>query len=165
MSRLRRTVGLSLLALVVGIAGTAWLTTLTGDWTGPSGASVRADRIRTVLRRHARPVAPHAAVAPAAIRHAEPSAEPEAWPSLTPIDMPPLPASLLRRETFTHGRVVLHLVVDGAGHVDRATVAESSGDAALDDRALRTVRRWRFAVPTDRPDGLGGTLVMRYDTP
>ncbi|WP_243040763.1 hypothetical protein [Dyella sedimenti] len=42
-------------------------------------------------------------------------------------------------------------------------MARSSGDAALDDRAVRTALRWRFAVPADRPQGLAGELVMRFD--
>ena len=86
-----------------------------------------------------------------------------ALPTLTPVDMPPLRTPLLARVTPASGRVVLTLEVAGDGHVEGASVAQSSGDAALDDRAVRTVLRWRFAVPADRPDGLRGSLVMRFD--
>lgn len=168
MLRLRTTAVLSLLALAVGVAGTAWLSTLTGDWAGPLPASAvsRVDKVRTVLRRHAhaaRPAAP--AVRDAVSEHMDTSsaqASP-ALPSLTPVDMPSLPAPLLGHVALGSGRVVLRLMVDGQGRVQNASVAQSSGDAALDDRAVRTALRWRFAVPADRPDGLTGQLVMRFE--
>lgn len=166
MFRLRTTVSLSVLALAVGIAGTAWLSGLTGDWQGPAARpSPRRDAVRTVLRRHARSAAP--AQPPAAVaRSYEPSTEAppaEALPALVPIDTPSLPASWLQRTAFADGRVVLRLRVDAAGHVSQADVSESSGSAELDQRALRTVARWRFAVPSDQRDGLTGSLVMRFD--
>lgn len=165
MLRLRTTTSLSVLALLVGIAGTAWLSTFTSDWKGPA-ASVAAhvDKVRTVLRRHGsasraapRPVPASVAV----VRHAEAAT---ALPSLTPIDMPALPTSLLERVAPMNGRVVLRLEVGGDGYVHGASVSETSGDAALDDRAVRTVLHWRFAVPADHADGLTGQLVMRFDT-
>ncbi|WP_426270387.1 energy transducer TonB [Dyella kyungheensis] len=166
MFRLRTTISLSLLALAVGVAGTAWLSSLTGDWQGPAGkVSARRDAVRTVLRRHARtppPAQPAVAAAtvhtPAAPTHVAPE-----LPTLTPIEMPALPTSWLQRTAFVDGRVVLRLGIDGEGRVDQAAVAESSGNAALDERALRTVARWRFAVPGDHPGGLTGALVMRFD--
>ena len=166
MFRLRTTVSLSLLALAVGVAGTAWLSTLTGDWQGPVGkVSARRDTVRTVLRRHARTSAP-AQPAGAATTVRTPVAPTHAaqdLPALTPIEMPVLPTSWLQRTAFVDGRVVLRLGIDGEGRVDQAAVAESSGNAALDERALRTVAHWRFAVPGDHPEGLTGSLVMRFD--
>lgn len=166
MFRLRTTISLSLLALAVGVAGTAWLSSLTGDWQGPAGkVSARRDMVRTVLNRHARTSAPaQPAVAAATVR--TPAARTHAvqdLPTLTPIEMPALPTSWLQRTAFVNGRVVLRLGIDGEGRVDQAAVAESSGNAALDERALRTVARWRFAVPGDHPEGLTGALVMRFD--
>ncbi|MDR3443906.1 MULTISPECIES: energy transducer TonB [unclassified Dyella] len=161
MFRLRTTVSLSLLALAIGVAGTAWLSTLTGDWAGPPGTPAsRTDKVRMMLRRHSRPPAPsgHVAVATSAPLRPE-----ETQPMLTPVEMPPLAASWLQRTAFASGRVVLQLTVDGDGRVDHAAVGESSGNAELDERALRTVARWRFAVPGDHPDGLSGRLVMRFD--
>lgn len=168
MFRLRTTASLSLLALVVGVAGTAWLSTLTGDWQGPAGGnSARHDKVRMVLRRHARSSAPRESVAAAATSRAPTPAAPmrsvEDLPTLTPIDMPSLSTPWLQRVAFASGRVVLRLTIDGEGRVGQAAVAESSGNAGLDDRALRTATRWRFAVPTDHPDGLSGLLVMRFD--
>jgi protein TonB len=168
MLRLRTTVGLSVLALAIGIAGTAWLSSLTGDWRGPATATVtHVDKVRTVLRRRARPSPPlgeHAPMLATAQTSRSPRADvaPE-LPSLTPVDMPSLPASWFGRMERVSGRVVLKLTVDGGGRVVDAAVAQSSGSTQLDDRAMRTVRGWRFAVPADHPDGLSGSLVMRYD--
>jgi len=155
--------------MLVGIAGTAWLTTLTDDWKGPASVAVsRVDKVRIVLRRHTRP---------ARVQTAPPLREPTtttaapvprveaatALPSLTPIDMPSLPGSLFAHAASGQGRVVLRLTVDGEGRAQSASVAQSSGDAALDDRAVRMALGWRFAVPADHPAGLTGQLVMRFD--
>ncbi|AIF46284.1 energy transducer TonB [Dyella japonica] len=165
MFRLRTTASLSLLALAFGVAGTAWLSTLTSQWQGPPGMpSVRgSDKVRMVLRRH--PHAPAASERTAAVAHSAPTpARPaDTLPTLTPVDMPSLPAAWLQRTAFASGRVVLRLTVDGEGRVGQAVVAESSGNAGLDDRALRTAEHWRFAVPGDHPEGLSGLLVMRFD--
>ncbi|HET6552476.1 MAG TPA: energy transducer TonB [Dyella sp.] len=163
MFRLRTTTTLSVLALVVGIAGTAWLSTLTDDWKGPAARAVtHVDKVRTVLRRHARTPRPASQPEPANVPTVHAEAAPE-LPTLTPIDMPSLPVPLFERVAMANGRVVLQLSVDGEGRVRDASVAESSGNDQWDDRAVRTVLRWRFAVPTDAPDGLTGQLVMRFD--
>ncbi|QNK03497.1 energy transducer TonB [Dyella telluris] len=167
MFRLRTTASLSLLALAIGVAGTAWLSTLTDQWKGPAGSSSpRTDKVRMVLRRHARaPAASERAVAAVAARSVAEPTKPavEALPMLTPVDMPALPASWLQRTAFASGRVVLRLGIDAEGRVGQARVAESSGNPGLDERALRTVEHWRFAVPADHPEGLSGQLVMRFD--
>jgi periplasmic protein TonB len=166
MFRLRTTVSLSLLALAIGVAGTAWLSTLTDQWKGPPGSvSARVDKVRMMLRRHSRPSTlrePAAAMASTRTAPAPANAV-AALPMLTPIDMPPLPPLWLQRAVFADGRVVLRLTIDGQGHVDEAAVETSSGNAGLDDRALRTASRWRFAVPGGHPNGLSGLLVMRFD--
>lgn len=167
MLRLRTTTGLSLLALMVGIAGTAWLSTFTDQWKGPAGVVVtNVDKVRTVLRRHSRPAHPSSAPMhePATAMVAVPRAEAApALPSLTPIDMPSLPGSLFGHAASGQGRVVLRLTVDGEGRAESASVAQSSGNAELDDRAVRMALGWRFAVPPDHPAGLTGQLVMRFD--
>lgn len=169
MFRLRTTVGLSVLALVIGVAGTAWLSTLTGDWQGPAVASpASGDKVRRILRRHTRAPAAREPTVPAAVEHTRlvttaAARTTEALPTLTPIDMPPLATPWLQRLAFASGRVVLQLSIDGEGRVGHAAVAESSGNAGLDDRALRTATHWRFAVPGDHPNGLTGQLVMRFD--
>ncbi|WP_114240918.1 energy transducer TonB [Dyella sp. C9] len=164
MLRLRTTTGLSLLALAVGVAGTAWLSGLTGHWAGPPAgqASAHVDRIRAVLRRRPRPShEPMAAVR--AGPPAQPGAVAQGLPMLTPLEMPPLAASLWKREPLVDGQVRLRLAIDGNGGVTRAEVAEGSGHEALDQRALRTVQHWRFAVPADHPAGLTGELLMRFE--
>lgn len=167
MLRLRTTAGLSLLALAAGVGGTAWLSTLTDDWAGPPAhTATHADKVRAMLRRYPRAVhapreASHAPVRMAAAP--PPASAAPAWPTLTPIDMPSLAVSPFRRTAPLHGLVILHLQVDGAGRVAQAAVSQTSGDADLDDRALQTVLGWRFAVPADHPEGLPGSLVMRFE--
>jgi protein TonB len=162
MLRLRTTFGLSLLALILGVAGTAWLSTLTDTWAGPPGhAEAHASKVRTLLRRHprgARVVDAADTSAPAAS-----ATRPEPVPELTPLEMPSLSAGLWTREVWREGKVELSLRVDGTGRVQQASVAHSSGDAGLDARAVRTVLGWRFAVPADHPEGLSGRLVMRFE--
>jgi len=166
MLPLRITASLSLLALVIGVAGTAWLSDQTDKWQGPQGRPVVAHASRPHAElRHAERKAHAAAVrhtAMASVASPARAATVES-PTLTPIDMPPLSTSWFARAATGVGRVVLHLAVGGDGHVQQASVAQSSGDAALDDRAVRTVLRWRFAVPADHPDGVSGSLVMRFE--
>lgn len=167
MLRLRTTAGLSLLALATGVGGTAWLSTFTDNWAGPPvRTAARTDKVRAVLRRHARTAhalpddrraAALATVAPHLGRGVS------ATLTLTPIEMPSPAASFFHRAAPLNGRVVLHLSVDGQGRVTRAAVAQTSGDGDLDRRAVQTVQGWRFAVPSDRPEGLEGSLVMRFD--
>jgi protein TonB len=166
MLRLRTTVGLSVLALAVGVGGTAWLSTLTDDWAGPPArTATHAGKVRAILRRYPRLVqAPReSSQAPVRAAVAPPASSVSVWPTLTPIEMPSLAVSPFRRAVPLHGRVILHLHLDGEGRVAEAAVAESSGDAALDERAMQTVRGWRFAVPSDHPQGLQGSLVMRFE--
>ena len=167
MFRLRTTTALSLLALAVGVAGTAWLSGLTAGWAGP-------DRIAARSREAVRAAAPHTRAAkPRAPSHAlhlppldqtQASAEPAepATTMLTPIEMPAAPASFFSRRAAREGSVMLHLSVDGQGRVIHAAVDQSSGDPALDQEAVETVQRWRFAVPADHPEGISGNLPMRF---
>ena len=83
-------------------------------------------------------------------------------PELVPVSMPVAPVSWSQMEGHLHGRVLLHVSIDGNGRVADATLAASSGDAVLDAHALATVRGWRFAVPADHPDGFSGDLPMRF---
>jgi TonB family protein len=69
---------------------------------------------------------------------------------------PPYPARARRRGE--HGTVVLRVLVDADGSVERAKIAQSSGFDSLDAIALDTVRRrWRF-VPARR----GGTAIESW---
>jgi protein TonB len=167
MLRLRTTAGLSLLALATGVCGTAWLSTFTNNWAGPPGRMAsRTDKVRAVLRRHARTThGPSDSKYYPTLATVEPSPSrgASATPTLTPTDMRSPPASLFHRAAPLNGRVVLHISVDGEGRVTRVAVAQTSGDVDLDSRAVQTVQAWRFAVPSDRQEGLEGSLVMRFD--
>lgn len=88
-------------------------------------------------------------------------------PAPTPVLMPvstPTDASQPWYQLRGHldGRVLVRLHIDGRGHVTEARLAASSGDAVLDQHALRSVRGWRFAVPANRPEGISGELPMRF---
>lgn len=62
---------------------------------------------------------------------------------------PPYP--LLARRRGVEGKVLLKVEVSAAGRAEQVEVAQSSGDASLDEAALNTVRTWRF-VPAQRGD-------------
>jgi periplasmic protein TonB len=171
MLRLRTTTTLSLLALAAGIGGTQWLSGLNTGWAGPSE---RVAGYLPVVRRGVASVrapvraAPHHAVAvvhrkvlPPVVATAQ-AAEVASAPELVPLSMPEAPMSWSQMEGHLHGRLLLHISIDGNGRVVDAVLAESSGDPVLDAHALASVRRWRFAVPADRPDGFSGDLPMRF---
>lgn len=168
MFRLRTTTALSLLALVVAVAGTAWLSEMTAGWAGPDRVAARR---RGPTPANARE---HAAAPRAPAHHATHLAPVDTTPSsavaaesdtlmLTPIEMPSAPASFFTRRVAREGRVMLHLSVDGQGRVVHAAVDQSSGDPELDQEAVQIVQRWRFAVPADHPEGISGNLPMRFD--
>jgi len=176
MLRLRTTTSLSLLALAAGIAGTHWLSGLGTGWAGPSErvagylpaahragmrAAPRVAQHRAARQPRNSMVVAHRAVLPPVVAsaQAEAAAPP---PELVPVSMPAAPVSWSQMEGHLHGRVLLHVSIDGNGRVTDATLAASSGDAVLDARALATVRGWRFAVPADHPDGFSGDLPMRF---
>jgi protein TonB len=178
MLRLRTTVVLSLLALAVGVQGTRWLSQRSADepLAMPAKRSGFSHHLAAV-----RPARPHLSSAPSAhSRRPRPpiddgssidsSAGAQAAaaappPELVPLDMPPdrdVAYDSLRGHL--DGRVLLHVSIDGSGLVTASSVAMSSGDVVLDAHALRSVRRWRFAVPPDHPNGLSGDLPMRFSS-
>jgi protein TonB len=178
MWRLRTTVILSLLALAIGIGGTHWLSgRSTDEPLALSAVSTRRlpppHHRTTPAAHHARAVALHAhngsknlPVAARLPAQSQPDlAARAAPPELVPLDMP-----VVRDEAYEQqlghldGRVVMRVSIDGAGHVSAANVVETSGDAALDAHALRSVRQWRFAVPTDYPEGFSADLPMRFSS-
>lgn len=166
MPRLRITTALSLLGLAIGVAGTAWLSTVGDRWVGPGARVAQLTPQRSMHRR----------VPPASVWHGPVSvvqrhravavtpvelSEPELRPLTTAAD-DSLPWYKLRGHL--DGRVLVHLSIDGDGRVRSARVASSSGDPVLDAHALRTVRHWTFAVPSDQPDGFSGDLPMRFSS-
>lgn len=88
---------------------------------------------------------PEPAVAPSVgsmAAEAEQGAAVDELPQKLPTNpSPPYPAEAAGVE----GRVVLYVVIDADGRPESVTIHESSGSAALDHAALRTVRdAWRF---------------------
>jgi protein TonB len=69
----------------------------------------------------------------------------------------PAEARRLKQE----GRVLIEVEVSAEGRVLSATVKRSSGVAALDEAALRAVRRWRFE-PARRA---GASVAARVEVP
>lgn len=149
MPRLRTTTALSLLALLLGILGTQWLSERTAHWQGPRPAAGPCRR-RGTVRRDGRP---HAM----ALRRARPAATPilatmpatAATAALVPLDAPAPDVPYAALRGHLDGSVAIAVTLDATGAVASATLDRSSGDAVLDAYALANVRGWRFAAPRD----------------
>ncbi|RDS82110.1 energy transducer TonB [Dyella monticola] len=161
MPRLRTTAGLSLLALVVGVAGTAWLSDQTYRHVAWKAAPHRAS-VAHVMHRGATHTRHVTARNPYTSMQAHAATTAAANDALIPVSMPVTSVPVARMESHAVGELVLHLRVDGQGQVIDAFVAQSSGDAVLDANAIAMARRWRFAVSADRPQGMSGDLPMRF---
>lgn len=176
MLRLRTTTGLSVLALLIGIAGTRWLSVLTSHWRQPSDRVAMVDhthatprKLSTTDRAHrpVRAVQPHHVwrnpsidndgTAQAAAVAATATLQPLATPEDTSQSWEQLRGHL-------DGQLIVQVQVDAQGLVSHASVVVSSGDPILDQHALRSVRGWRFAVPAGHPDGVSGELPMRFSS-
>jgi protein TonB len=165
MLRLRTTTTLSLLALAVGIGGTAWLSGQTAGWAGLPAHAARWPTWHHALagrRSHAPWLAVHRTQPRAASAMQAQAATPPPPVELVPVAMPTPPVSYAAMRHHLAGQVLLHVQVDGAGRVIGASVARSSGDDVLDAHALSTVRGWRFAVPAGHAQGFSGDLPMRF---
>lgn len=173
MLRLRTTTGLSALALAVGIAGTGWLSGLTGQWPDAPGR-VATSRVASRAPQPAKPLHRRPAAAYVVQSRRVPQEAGDDTAQAAAIDPPttlqpiatPGDSSQTWEQLRGHldGRVVVHLRINASGRVDRASLAASSGDPILDAHALRSVRGWRFAVPPDHPDGLSGELPMQFSS-
>lgn len=175
MPRLRLTTALSLVMLLSGIAGTAWLSTPGVDWpraklrvaSSPPLAAVqkataeRAPRVTPIITAKVGPHESHAVARPVLMRAAvaNPPAE---LPVLRPLSMPSESLPWRAMRDHLDGELRVALDIDGTGRVMEARIAESSGDAVLDAHALHSVRLWRFAVPDDQPAGIRGEWPMRF---
>jgi protein TonB len=176
MLKLRTTTGLSALALLIGMGGTSWLSGLTDQWHEPSDRVAMVDRHAAVPRT---PVKRHRAHGPVTVarqprhvgrHHATDDNAARTTAATTPATLHPLATpsdtSLSWAQLRGHldGRVIMQVRVDGNGRVASARVAASSGDPILDQHALRSVLGWRFAVPSDHPDGFSGELPMLFSS-
>jgi protein TonB len=165
MLRLRTTVTLSVLALLVGVAGTQWLSDQTG-----SGAELPVHAVvhRVVAQHSAHRKHPVSTLAATVTRTRYVSAPVTqarggelAW---MPVSMPVSSLPFAQMRGHDAGDLVLHLAVDGQGQVMQAALVQSSGDAVLDANALAIARRWRFAVPADHPQGFSGDLPLSFNS-
>lgn len=166
--RLRVTSLLSLLALLIGVLGTQWLSGRTADWTprhavaavhvAPPAIAYRG----AVRASHAPPRIKGAGPTGLHAAGAEAVAPPPPPPALVPLSMPQLEDRYDAMRGHLQGSLVLSVSVDGSGSVRAVSVRRSSGDEVLDAYADRLVRGWRFAVPPDQPEGLTGDLPMHF---
>jgi protein TonB len=153
-----------LLALVIGAAGTQWLSDMTAGRATPpeTGPLLTAHP----LHRHITHPKPVVMVArPRYMPAKDEVAAAPATPSsatLVPIATPSSSVPTSRMENHAVGNVVLHVTVDGQGQVTATSIAQTSGDDILDANAMEIARHWRFAVPADHPQGLSGDLPMRF---
>lgn len=179
MLALRTSTSLSALALVMGVAGTSWLTALTyerapmtrrlAEVTLPTAAPALVSK--TVSR-----IAPSPALADAASRSrnavarvptprvapVQTAAPTPATEPLVPVYMPSprYPMSALRAQR--EGKVILSVTVTPEGDVTSVTVGRSSGDIELDRAAEDAVRGWRFAA-ADRPSRYTADLPVNFE--
>ena len=182
MLALRTSTSLSVFGLLIGIAGTSFLTALTYERApatrrlaevvmpgsakdllsqppsrrAPAATPPERLRTRAVVDLAAHPVM-HRAAASATAAAVEPAAEP-----LVPVYMPspryPMEALRAHRE----GQVVLSVTVTPQGDVTAVAVGRSSGDPSLDDAAEEAVRNWRFAA-ADRAPRYTSDLPIRFE--
>ena len=186
MLALRTSTSLSAFGLLIGIAGTSWLTALTYERAPATRqlaeivmpGTAPAYKPKTVADRPASPTPPErlrtravvdlaaesamrraAATRVAAAAEAAPA--PRAEP-LVPVYMPspryPMEALRAHRE----GQVVLSVTVTPDGDVTAVSVGRSSGDPSLDDAAEEAVRNWRFAA-ADRAPRYTSDLPIRFE--
>jgi protein TonB len=186
MLALRTSTSLSAFGLLIGIAGTSWLTALTYERAPATRqlaeivmpGTAPAYKPKTVADRPASPTPPErlrtravvdlaaesamrraAATRVAAAAEAAPA--PKAEP-LVPVYMPspryPMEALRAHRE----GQVVLSVTVTPDGDVTAVSVGRSSGDPSLDDAAEEAVRNWRFAA-ADRAPRYTSDLPIRFE--
>ncbi|QWT19736.1 energy transducer TonB [Bacillus sp. NP157] len=185
MFALRTSTSLSALGLVLGIAGTTWLTALTYErapatrrlaeiampGTAPallaktigdrpsSPTPPERLRVRAVVDLAARPLVHHPVAAAAAPVEAAQAREP-----LVPVYMPSPRYPIAALRAHREGQVVLSVTVTPQGDVTAVSVGRSSGDTELDRSAEDAVRNWRFAAATDgRPPRYTSDLPIRFE--
>ncbi|HEY4294809.1 energy transducer TonB [Luteibacter sp.] len=180
MAALRSSTSLSALALLLGIAGTSWLTALTyerapktrglAEVTLPTAAPALVSRTVSSVAPSRGAMVPRAAsriVAEAAPTQSRSKAAAAPAPTPTPAELVPVympspryPIAALRAQR--EGRVVLSVTVTPDGDVTRVSVGRSSGDESLDRAAEEAVRGWRFAAADDRPARYTADLPVNF---
>jgi protein TonB len=180
MLALRTSTSLSALALMLGVAGTSWLTALTYERapktrgfaevtlptaapalvskTVASAAPARASPAPRPVSRIAAEAAPTQRRMASSARMTSSAAPAELVPVFMPSPRYPMSALRAQRE----GRVVLSVTVTPEGDVTHVAVGRSSGDESLDRAAEEAVRGWRFAAADDRPERYTADLPVNF---
>ncbi|UPG94289.1 energy transducer TonB [Luteibacter aegosomatissinici] len=191
MFAFRTSTSLSAFGLLIGIAGTSWLTALTyerapatrrlAEVVMPGSApafmpktvsdrpmtATPPERLRTraVVDLAAESAMHRAAAAkvarPAAMASDAAPAAPKAEP-LVPVYMPSPRYPMEALRAHREGQVVLSVTVTPDGDVTAVSVGRSSGDPSLDDAAEEAVRNWRFAA-ADRAPRYTSDLPIRFE--
>ncbi len=74
---------------------------------------------------------------------------------------PDYPESAIERGL--EGTVLLRVTVNSAGKATEVQIYQSSGTSALDDAALRTVRRWSFVPAKRGNEAVSGQVIVPVD--
>lgn len=74
---------------------------------------------------------------------------------------PDYPESAIERGL--EGTVLLRVSVNAAGKATEVQIYQSSGTSALDDAALRTVRRWSFVPAKRGSEAVSGQVIVPVD--
>lgn len=189
MLALRTSTSLSAFGLLIGIAGTSWLTALTYERAPATRrlaevvmpGSAPAFMPKTVADRPVSPTPPERLrtravvdlAAESALRRAAvatrakstsdevAAAAPKAEP-LVPVYMPSPRYPMEALRAHREGQVVLSVTVTPDGDVTAVSVGRSSGDPSLDGAAEEAVRNWRFAA-ADRAPRYTSDLPIRFE--
>lgn len=170
MLALRTSTSLSALGLMLGIAGTSWLTALTYERapaTRPFAEVVMPEAMRSLPKAVSRPRTepePPVAVSRPAVAPPRVAASPRRVPeTLVPVytPSPRYPMSALRANR--EGQVILSVTVTPEGDVADVSVGRSSGDMDLDHAAEDAVRNWRFASAENRAPRYTAELPVRFE--
>jgi periplasmic protein TonB len=191
MLLLRNSTSLSAFGLLIGIAGTSWLTALTYERAPatrqlaevvmpgtapalmpktvgerPAVTTTPPERLRTraVVDLAAESAMRRSAAAKA---RASDAVAAEAAPAaraepLVPVYMPSPRYPMEALRAHREGQVVLSVTVTPEGDVTSVSVGRSSGDPSLDDAAEEAVRNWRFAA-AERAPRYTSDLPIRFE--
>jgi periplasmic protein TonB len=144
MPRLRVTLALSILVLLLSVGATALLSSVQrlGDGTTLDAGPHRAVRV-PLPRRAMHP--PQRATSPPASDNGATGSARAAEPRPLHAPAPHYPIEALR--AHRQGLVRLRVQLDAQGRVSGTAVQQSSGDPQLDRAAQAAVRDWKFTMP------------------
>ena len=113
---------------------------------------------------------PAATPAPSASTSATPNTSQQATPDAGPTSLPRLDADYLdnpapaypaeSRRLGEQGRVLLRVLVNADGSVERVTLRKTSGHERLDDAAQQAVQQWRFVAAQRGDQAISAWVVI-----